>query len=204
MIKPRFAPEKVFQTLGILLLLAGFCLVSSCNKTAPVQGSSSFIVGKINPKSSLRQEEGEKEKAGPALSLRMGEATAAKDVVVCLPVEASGLTDILGFQFTMRFDSAALQYHSVRGFDLPGYAESGFGTRFADRGYLSTLWSDNSLRGVTKPANHKLFEVCFRNLQQKGKETEVRFADGPTYFEVVGTDMQPRRLEYANGKVKSK
>lgn len=187
-----------------LILACGLLLLWGCNNTSTASGSASQVVGKVNRKQPLRQEEGEKEKGSPALALRMGEAAAPKGSVVCLPVEASGLTDLLGFQFTMRFDSAALQYHSVRAIDLPGYTESSFGTRFADRGYLSTLWSDNSLRGVSRPADHKLFEVCFRNLQEKGQEAEVRFADGPTYFEVVGTDMQPRRLVYAIGKVKSK
>ncbi len=104
----------------------------------------------------------------------------------------------------MRFDVAALKFHSIRGMNLQSYSSSNFGTRFADRGFLSTLWSDTNLRGVTQPTGHKLFDVCFTNLQPKGKETEVRFADGPTYFEVVGLDMKPRRLVYANGKVISK
>lgn len=187
-----------------LVLACGLLLLWGCNNASSPATSTAPVAGKVDRKQPLRQEEGEKEKATPALALRMGEATAPKGSTVCLPVEASGLTDLLGFQFTMRFDSAALQFQYVRAMDLPGYAESSFGTRFADRGYLSTLWSDNSLRGVSKPADHKLFEVCFRNLQNKGEEAEVRFADGPTYFEVVGTDMKPRRLVYANGRIKSK
>lgn len=162
------------------------------------------MVGSINDKLPLRQEDGEKEKAAPSLKLRMGEAKVASGGTVCLPVEATGITNLLGFQFTMRFDSAALKFQSFRGMTMPGYSSSNFGTRFADRGYLSTLWSDTQLKGVTQPSGHKLFEVCFTNLQPKGKEAEVRFADGPTFFEVVGLDMQPRRLVYANGNVISK
>jgi hypothetical protein len=187
-----------------MLIAACLLAVWSCNQPASKQGSDGIVVGSINDKLPLRQEDGEKEKATPALKLRMGEAKVASGSTVCLPVEATGMTNLLGFQFTMRFDSAALKFQSFRGMNLQGYSSSNFGTRFADRGFLSTLWSDTNLRGVTQPTGHKLFDVCFTNLQPKGKETEVRFADGPTYFEVVGLDMKPRRLVYANGKVISK
>jgi hypothetical protein len=196
---------NIFRNMLKSMIIAA-CLLAvwSCNQPASKTGSDGIVVGSINDKLPLRQEDGEKVKAAPSLKLRMGEAKVASGGSVCLPVEATGLTNLLGFQFTMRFDSAALKFQSFRGMTLPGYSSSSFGTRFADRGYLSTLWSDTGLKGVTKPAGHKLFEVCFTNLQPKGKEAEVRFADGPTYFEVVGLDMQPRRLVYANGKVISK
>lgn len=190
--------------LNSLLIVSCLVAVWSCNQPASKPGTDGIVVGSINDKLPLRQEDGEKEKIAPALKLRMGAAKAASGGTVCLPVEATGMTNLLGFQFTMRFDSAALKFQSFRRMTLPGYSSSNFGTRFADRGFLSTLWSDTSLKGVTQPTGHKLFEVCFTNLQPKGKETEVRFADGPTHFEVVGLDMQPRRLVYANGKVISK
>lgn len=188
------------------VMIIALCLpaIWSCNQPASKPGSDGIVVGSINEKLPLRQEEGEKEKSAPALKLRMGEAKVASGSTVCLPVEATGMTNLLGFQFTMRFDSAALKFQSFRGMTLRGYSSSNFGARFAENGYLSTLWSDTKLEGITLPAGHKLFEVCFTNLQPKGKETEVRFADGPTYFEVVGLDMKPRRLVYANGKVVSK
>ena len=192
------------KMLKSLLITSCLLAVWSCNQPVSKTGSDGVVVGSVNDKLPLRQEDGEKEKAAPSLKLRMGEAKAASGSTVCLPVEATGLTSLLGFQFTMRYDSAALKFHSFRGMTLTGYSSSSFGTRFADRGYLSTLWSDASLKGVTKPAGHKLFEVCFTNLQPKGKKAEVRFADGPTHFEVVGLDMKPRRLVYANGKVISK
>jgi hypothetical protein len=190
--------------LKSMIMASCLLIVWSCNQPASKTGSDGIVVGSVNDKLPLRQEEGEKEKAAPSLKLRMGEAKVPSGGTVCLPIEATGLTNLLGFQFTMRYDSAALKFHSFRGMTLTGYSSSSFGTRFADRGYLSTLWSDGNLKGVTQPAGFKLFEVCFTNLQPKGKESEVRFADGPTHFEVVGLDMKPRRLVYANGKVISK
>jgi len=180
------------------LLMAIF----SCNSTAtnaPQKGDA--VVGKVNPRTPLRQESDQADNRSAALVMRMGDAKAKKGELVCLPIEASGFKNLIGLQYTVRFDSAALEYQSIRATGLPGYGPNNFGVRFADRGVVSTLWTDSGLKGVTKADNHKMFEICFINLQGKGKETEVRFSDGPTSFEVVAADMSELRFAYANGKV---
>lgn len=179
--------------------------VLSCNNgTSGARQTGGTVVGKVNPRTPLRQETDESGKKSASLVMRMGDARAKKGDLVCLPVEASGFKNLIGLQYTMRFDSAALKYESIRGTTLPGYGPQNFGVRFAERGVVSTLWTDMALQGVTKADNYKLFEICFTNLQDKGKETEVRFTDGPTSFEVVAADMAELRFVYANGKVSSK
>ena len=135
------------------------------------------------------------------LILRMGKATAATGQVACLPVEAANFSNLIGFQYTMAFDSAALRFHSVRQLALPGYTTGNFGVRFADRGVVSTLWTDMNIQGLTRPDNHQLYEICFENLQPAGASTTVRFQDGPTRFEVIRKDMQKVGIAYANGQV---
>lgn len=187
--------------ISISLLLS---VVSCTGGAGNTQGKGEAVVGKVNPRTPLRQETDEQGNKSAALVVRMGDAKAKKGELVCLPVEASGFKNLIGLQYTMRFDSAALEYKSIRGTTLPGYGKENFGIRFADRGVVSTLWTDPSLKGMTKPDNYKMFEICFVNLQDKGKETEVRFSDGPTSFEVVAVDMAELRFVYANGTVTSK
>jgi hypothetical protein len=188
--------------------LISLCLIMailSCNSTATnAQQKGSAVVGKINQRAPLRQESDQAGDRSAALIMRMGEAKAKKGELVCLPVEATGFKNLIGLQYTMRFDSAALEYKSVRGTTLSGYGADNFGTRFAERGVVSTLWTDLSLKGITKADNFKMFEICFINLQKKGEETEVRFTDGPTTFEVVSADMSELRFVFANGSVKSR
>jgi hypothetical protein len=155
----------------------------------------------VNPRTPLRQENNPEDATLSALILRMGEAEASTGQKVCLPVAVEGFKDLIGFQFTMRHDSAALKYEHVRGFTLPGYGPASFGARFADRGYVSTLWTDNNLTGATLPDGEKIFEICFINLQAPGESTEVRFQDGPTTFEVIAKDMSQRKIAYANGTI---
>jgi len=197
----KVSPEIMKYPIFLCLLIS----ILSCNsKTTGTQQNGEAIVGKINPRTPLRQETDEADKKTGALIMRLGDAKAKQGELVCLPVEASGFKSLIGLQYTMRFDSAALEYKSIRGTTLPGYGPQNFGIRFAERGVVSTLWTDPSLKGVTKPDGYKMFEICFTNLQEKGKETEVRFTDGPTAFEVVAADMGERRFVYANGVVKSR
>ncbi|SEQ24615.1 cohesin domain-containing protein [Neolewinella agarilytica] len=202
-----FRSTSFLTILTKMSLFAGlFLLVFSCNNSAANAQTGEPVVGKVNPRSPLIQDPGfTGDKKTRALIVRMGEAKAKSGERVCLPVEATGFKDLLGFQFTMRFDSAALKYESVRGMKLPGYGVDKFGVRFADRGYVSSLWTDPDIvNGSSMPDNTKLFEICFTNLMKKGEETEVKFQDGPTAFEVISNKMEQLRLVHSNGKVVSK
>lgn len=191
--------------MKIVLYLLPLLLLTACADTAGQDSLAVTVVGKIDPQAPLRQDPADKDRQVPALIFRMGEAEAAKGQTVCLPVEVSGFKDILGFQYTVRFDSAALRYETVRSLDLAGYQPNNFGARFADRGYLSTLWTARDVvKGVTLPTNHQLYELCFESLLGAGEETEVRFHNGPTAFEVVGPNMTRYRLVHANGKVRGR
>lgn len=187
----------------VFLLFA--CLFVCCNEAGVNAQSGDPVVGKVNKKAPLRQDPEDKDRDAPGLIFRMGEATAKKGEVVCLPIETAGFSDLLAFQYTVRFDSAALQFHSVRKINLPGYQVNNFGTRFTERGYLTTLWTaQDIINGVSLPDGHTLYEVCFTSQLGKKEETEVKFQNGPTMFEVVGPKMERFRLVYANGKVKGR
>ncbi|NJO87407.1 MAG: hypothetical protein HC821_05425 [Lewinella sp.] len=115
-----------------------------------------------------------------ALTVRMGEATASPGQTVCLPILTQNFRNLIGFQFTIQWDSTLLDYQSVRSFGLPGYGPSSFGDRFASRGYLSTLWTEAALKGTSLADGTKLFELCLTNRAPSGSEVPVRFTNGPT------------------------
>jgi len=188
-----------------IIVLSALLFAVGCNNTASTTDTGGVVTGKVNERNKLRED---KDPSGAvkkgSLVLRMADAKARKGETVCLPVEVAGFNNLIGLQYTMRFDSAALKYTRLRNYGLPQYGASNFGVRFVERGYLSTLWHDASLQGVTKPAGTTMFEVCFENLMAKGEETEVWFADGPTSFEVIAADMNQLHFVYANGKVTSR
>lgn len=198
-------PRKKIFSMKYLVLFLFATLAIACNDSGVSAQNGDPVVGEVDSKAPLRQDPKDKGRDVPGLVFRMGEATAKKGQVVCLPIETSGFKDLLAFQYTVRFDSAALVFHSVRGLNLPGYRTNNFGTRFTERGYLSTLWtSEDVINGVTLPDDHRVYELCFTSQLGKNEETEVKFQNGPTMFEVVGPEMARYRLVYANGKVTGK
>ena len=195
-------------TMKICLFFALSLLLLGCEKTKvtapggdPLR-TDGHVTGQVDATTPLKQ--GPTKTGSGYLTMRMGSAVARREQIVCLPVATTGFKDLIGFQYTMAYDSAALEFSSVRALSLPGYSQSNFGTRFADRGVVSTLWTDNSLAGVTLPAGHRLYEICFKNLLPAGERTVVRFQDGPTSFEVVNKDMVELRFTYADGAVISR
>ncbi|OAV44739.1 cohesin domain-containing protein [Lewinella sp. 4G2] len=187
------------KLLPLLIALFTFAACADAQVKAQQEGP---VIGEVDHKEKLRQ--------GPAkpgkeyLTLRIGSAAVEKGEKVCLPIEATGFKDLIGFQYTIRFDSAALDFDRVRSFNLPGYQANSFGTRFADRGVVSSLWTDLALKGTSLADNHRLYEICFTNLMEEGETTTVEFSDGPTSFEVIDKAMAELRFIYANGKVTSK
>ncbi|MEM9836453.1 MAG: cohesin domain-containing protein [Bacteroidota bacterium] len=183
-----------------LIVLFSLTLFWSCQgqEKSPVVNTA-----EVNMSNPLREDLDASKKASTnqALNLRMGEATTKKGETVCLPVVAQNFKNLIGLQYTIQWDSTALSFESVRQFGLPGYGPSNFGDRFADRGYLSTLWTEAGLKGITLEDGATLFELCLTNNAPKGTETEVRFNNGPTTFEVIAADMNQWKFRYANGKV---
>lgn len=164
------------------------------------------VAGTVVPSGKLQEdpEASKRANSSRALVLRMGEATVAKGEIACLPVAAQDFSNLIGFQFTMQWDSTQLEFQRVRNFGLPGYGTANFGDRFASSGYLSTLWTEAALQGQNIPNGTVLFEVCLKNTAPSGTKSTVRFTDGPTTFEVIAADMSQWKFRYANGAVISK
>lgn len=165
-----------------------------------------IVTATINTKRPLGEdpEASAKASSNQALTLRMGEASVAKGDVACLPIVAQNFKNLIGFQYTIQWDSTQLAYHSIRNFKLAGYGPANFGDRFTSRGYLSTLWTEAALQGSSLPDNSSLFELCLTNISKSGTEAAVRFVNGPTTFEVIAADMSQWKFRYANGLVISK
>lgn len=179
-------------------------LLQACTPEKGAQ-SGDFTTASVNMNGKLQEDPKASARATSkqALVLRMGEATIEKGAVACLPVVSQGFQNLIGFQFTMRWDSTQLAFQEVRKFGLPSYGKNNFGDRFASNGYLSTLWTEATLKGKNIADGTPLFELCLKNLAPSGTESTVRFSDGPTTFEIIAADMAQWKLRFANGKVVS-
>ena len=71
-------------------------------------------------------------------------------------------SEIEGYQFSLKFDPAVLQYVSAEGAKLV-LDEANFGQRFLDKGVLTTSW--NAGKAETADGNEVLFRLKFRALR---------------------------------------
>jgi|GEM_PF-4093962 len=103
---------------------------------------------------------------------------------VCLNVNGSGFSDVLGMQFSMSWDPDVLQFEDVVGLNLPGMSSSDFGLRFIDEGELTFAYIAPT--GQMLPDAGNFFSVCFRATGPAGSSTSVKITSSPTAVEFVG------------------
>lgn len=135
------------------------------------------------------------------LTLSLGNGRGAPGDTVCLPVTVRGFQNLLGWQYTLRWDASALGFFRVQSFNLVDLNESNFGLTNTDRGFFINSWIDNSLSGQTVEDGRAIYEVCFALKGAGGASTEVTFSQNPAPFEVVNTQEDILRFNGQRGVI---
>ncbi|MEO0728724.1 MAG: cohesin domain-containing protein, partial [Bacteroidota bacterium] len=100
-------------------------------------------------------------------TLIMGDATVMTGDNVCLPVTVNDFENILGMQFSINYDPAALTYTGVQNFNpaLLGWGTASIGQPMPigplPLGSVTATWNDPLAGGVTLADGDVLFEICF-------------------------------------------
>ena len=118
------------------------------------------------------------------LTVAVSSKSAAPGATICLDVTTRDFNNIVAAQYSMKWDPAVLKFKSVKNFGLPALNEQNFGVQSTDKGVLTFLWYDPSVRGVQFPNNGILYNVCYDVVGQSGDKTYFRFVDKPTTIEV--------------------
>ncbi len=119
-------------------------------------------------------------------TLSMDDVSATQGEEICLPVTVNGFTDVIGMQFSINYDDAALSYSTITNFNLPGLTMSNYGTpdNGQSPGNITISWLDNTFAGVTVPDGDPIFEVCF-NVTAENATAGVSFSNSPVIIEVI-------------------
>ena len=88
-------------------------------------------------------------------------------------------------QYSMGWDPAILQFKNIQNFGLPYLGDENFGTHITDQGTITSVWIDNSLKGVSLNDGNAIFQVCFDVVGDAGQSSPFTFKEDPTPFEVV-------------------
>ncbi|MBX2926229.1 MAG: HYR domain-containing protein [Saprospiraceae bacterium] len=118
-----------------------------------------------------------------------------------VPVRVQQFVDIIGFDFSVRWDPAVLQFQSVGNFSLPGMNLSSFGADNAASGELRVSWIASDMIGLTLPNGAAIFTLNFMAVGAPGSSTPVDISPDPLPFEAVHSNLSVSGIGDTDGSV---
>lgn len=96
-----------------------------------------------------------------------------------IPFTTTGLHAVLGYQFTLRFNTEALEYMELVAGPVPGMSGSNFNLQKTNDGWITTSWNQTST--LPGEGQSELFAITFRARQPiESLEELVSFTSVPT------------------------
>ena len=179
------------------ILLMAIIGLSSCGEKAN-QANQAAVMTKNIP---VAKRSKAKKKVSGAININVTDAKAKSGEEVCVSFIVSNFNNILGFQHSIQFDPAELEFIGSKNFGLPHLADSNFGATKANEGTLNFLWFDMNVKGVSVDNESRLYDLCFKTLAKKGSQCEISVTGTPTKMEVVGPEKTKMNLITESGKI---
>ena len=118
-----------------------------------------------------------------------------------IPIRVHHFNQIVGLQFTLRWDSDLIQYVSVDSFGVDLNESVNFGVEQVTSGFLVFSWYDATLAGVTLPDSTILFNIHFEVSDNYTGEIKFNFGDEPAPREIVDTSYKAIPGNFIDGSV---
>ncbi len=138
-----------------------------------------------------------------AFTLRLPEQQAQAGEFLTVPFTAGQLSEVLGYQFSLGFDTEHLEFVGLETSGVPGLSEDNFNLQRAGQGWISTSWHQVAGSAEQNAAalgeNPALFSLVFRVRKEvKSLRRLLSVGDDPTPAEAYDTDgaLLHIRLEY--------
>lgn len=116
----------------------------------------------------------------------------------------NSFTNIVGAQFTIRWDSAMLRFVGLSNLALDLSTESNFGTNNSSSGKLTFVWADNDLSGENLPDNSTLFSILFEAIGTPDTTTIYFSNEMPTVIEITDTNGNTVEADFVSGLIEIK
>lgn len=121
------------------------------------------------------------------LSLRPDHAAATTGETVCIDVKVENFKDVLGMQFSLRWDDDVLAFEEVKNFNLNQLAQSNFGVPPSLPEYpdlIRFFWFDPGVVPQTLSDGTSIFTICFKVIGEAGSHSPIVFETAPTDIEI--------------------
>ncbi len=138
------------------------------------------------------------------ITLKMESKDVASGEIICLNVSGSNFRRILSTQYSIQWDPAVLAYSGLTNFKLPYMTKENFGVQAVDKGLITCMWIDNSLKGVNLVDDSSLYQICFKVVGKSGSASSIKFTQKPTPFESVNLEEKLVTIQPVAGNIKVK
>ncbi|WP_353483743.1 cohesin domain-containing protein [Haliscomenobacter sp.] len=135
------------------------------------------------------------------ITLKAEKKTASAGSNVCVNISADNFGKMLSTQYTLRWDPKVLEYTGVQNFKLPYLTKDNFGVVGINKGFVTVVWIENSLKGADLPASTPMYQICFKVKGKAGSSSNISFSPTPTPYEAVNNKEQLAKVLVANGSV---
>ncbi|MEQ1747651.1 MAG: cohesin domain-containing protein, partial [Saprospiraceae bacterium] len=127
--------------------------------------------------------------------------TVTTGTEVTVDIRVAGFSDVAGYQFSMTWNPAVLEFLSVAP-KLPGMSASGnFNTSNAANGVLAHLFYAQGLGALSLPDGAILFTLKFLATGAAGTSSAINFTAAPTPIAAYNGDLQPLTVTALAGHV---
>lgn len=108
--------------------------------------------------------------------------------IVKVKVKVSDFDTMLSSQFTLRYDTAIVEYSAIGDFGIFNITDQNFGVPTgafpSPKGIITFLWvADNIISGHSMPDSSTLFSISFKVTGADGQVSPIQFSDDPTVIE---------------------
>jgi hypothetical protein len=112
---------------------------------------------------------------------------------ISVSVRANGMSDLVGIQFSLSWDTEILEYRGVSNITLDGAIEDNFNQTQIDSGRIGYLEVDSDLNGFDLEDSVLLFSLNFMPKSNNSATTAIAFAQMPLKFS--GMDVMNNRID---------
>jgi len=135
------------------------------------------------------------------VTLRIPSLTVQPGETINLDIQVDTFQEIVGMQFTVKWDSTVLQFLEVNNFFLPFLGLEDFGTQNTSGGQLTFAWTDDAVTGVTLADGSSIFTLVFKVVGALNSSTQVEITDFPTALEISNLDNDILAVTLENGTI---
>ncbi len=103
--------------------------------------------------------------------VRVDSAEVSTGQIVCIPVRAQGLSNIISFQYSLTWNPQVLTFDRVQNLNLPGWMTTDFGS--VTPGLLLVSWADVDGLPRNRDNGAVLYEVCLKVVGPLGSSSYI-------------------------------